>query len=96
MVNFGPLTADICWRMANLGHPGKFQRVSRLGSVTAQHSSSGRQPNFAALNIGRQLYSAGRPSVGHWPTFLFIDIFMTTQYWLKKMNRANAFADVFK
>jgi len=25
-------------------------------------SSSGRQPNFAALNRGRYLYSAGRPS----------------------------------
>jgi len=34
----------------------------RLGSVTAQHSGSGCQPNFAALNRGRQLYSAGRPS----------------------------------
>jgi len=45
-----------------LGHPCKFQRVSRLGSVTAQHSSSGRQPNFAALNRGRRLYLAGRPS----------------------------------
>jgi len=45
-----------------LGHPCKFERVSRLGSVTARHSSSGLQPNFAALNIGRHLYSAGRPS----------------------------------
>ena len=42
--------------------PCKFQRVSRLGSVTARHSSIGLQPNFAALNIGRHLYSAGRPS----------------------------------
>ena len=48
--------------LASLGHPCKFQRVSRLGSVTARHSSSGRQPNFAALNRGRHLYSAGRPS----------------------------------
>ena len=31
-----------------LGHPCKFQRLSRLGSVTARHSSTGRQPNFAA------------------------------------------------
>ena len=45
-----------------MGHPRKFQRVSRLGFVTARHSSSGHQPNFAALNRGRQLYSAGRPS----------------------------------
>ena len=34
--------------MASLGHPRKFQRVSHLGSVTAQHSRSGRQPNCGA------------------------------------------------
>jgi len=35
-----------------------------IGSITARHSSSGRQPNFAALNRGRHhLHSAGRPSV---------------------------------
>ena len=59
MVNFGPLTAEIVslvW-----GTPAT-QGVSRLGSVTARHSSSGRQPNFAAMNRGRHLYSAGRPS----------------------------------
>ena len=47
--------------LASLGHPCKFQRVSHLGSVTARHSSSGRQPN-QTLNRGRHLYSAGRPS----------------------------------
>ena len=63
MVNFGPRATEICRLSASLGHhPGKFQRVSRLGSVTAWHSSSGRQPNSAALNRGRHLYSAGRPS----------------------------------
>jgi len=62
MVNFGLLAAEIVF--VSLGHPCKFQRVLRLGSVTARHSSSGRQPNFAALklNTGRYLYSAGRPS----------------------------------
>ena len=34
----------------------------RLGSVTARHSSSGHQPNFAALNRGRHLYLAGQAS----------------------------------
>ena len=34
---------------------------SRIGSVTARHHC-GCQPNFAALNTGRHLYSAGRPS----------------------------------
>ena len=31
--------------LASLGHPSKFQQVSRVGSVTARHSKSGRQPN---------------------------------------------------
>jgi len=48
--------------LASLGHPCKFQRLSRLGSVTARHSSSGRQPNFAALNRGRHLHLAKRLS----------------------------------
>jgi len=49
-------------RFESLGHPSNFQRLARLGSVTARHSGSGRQPDFAALNRGRHLYSAGRPS----------------------------------
>ena len=36
--------------------------LSYFDSVTAQHSSSGRQQNFAALSRGCHLYSAGRPS----------------------------------
>ena len=57
MVNFGLLAAEIVslvW-----GTPANF---NGLGSVTARYSSSGRQPNFAALDRGRHLYSAGRPS----------------------------------
>jgi len=34
MVNFGPLAAE-GRRLGSLGHPCKFQLVSRLGSVTA-------------------------------------------------------------
>ena len=61
---YGELQPTSGWDlMASLGYPSTFQRVSRLGSVTAQHSSSGRQPNIVALNKGRlHLYSAGRPS----------------------------------
>jgi len=60
---YGELRPTSGWDLlASSGHPSKFQRVSRLGSVTARHSSSGRQPNFAALSRGRHLYSAGRPS----------------------------------
>ena len=60
---YGELQPTNGWdRFGRLGHPSKFQRVTRLGSVTARHSSSGRQPNFVALNSGRHLYSAGRSS----------------------------------
>jgi len=59
-----------CDLLASLGHPCKFQRVSRLGSVTARHSSSGRQPNFAALNRGATYIWQGGHQVQHWPAFL--------------------------
>ena len=59
MANFGPLAAEIGF--GSLRHPYEFQRVSRLDSVTASHSSSERQPDFASLNRGRHLCSAGRP-----------------------------------
>jgi len=60
---YGELRSTSGWDLlASLGHPCKFQRLSRLGSVIARHSSSGRQPYFAALKTGRHLCSAGRPS----------------------------------
>jgi len=54
MVNFGPLIAEIgsgVW-----GTAANFN-----GFASARHSGSGRQPNFAALNTGRHLYTAGWP-----------------------------------
>jgi len=60
---YGELWPTSGWALlASLRHPSTFQRVSRRGSITARHCSSGRQPNFAALNRGRKLCSAGRPS----------------------------------
>jgi len=59
MLNFGLLAADIdpvVW-----GTPANFNSF-RVFSVTAQQSSSERQPNFVALNRGRHLCSAGQPS----------------------------------
>jgi len=60
---YGELRPTNGWdRFGSLGHPSYFQRLLRLGSVTARQSSSECQPNFAALNRGRHLCSAGRPS----------------------------------
>jgi len=62
-LQYGELRPTSSWdRFVSLGHPSKFQRVSRLGSVTARHSSSGRQPNFAVWNRRRHLYLPGWPS----------------------------------
>ena len=55
MVNIGLLAAEICWRV--WGTPAHFNGF--LISITVRDSSRGRQPNFAALNRGRHLYSAG-------------------------------------
>ena len=64
-LQYGKLRSTSSWDLlATLGHPCKFQRVSRLGSITAWHSSIGHQVNFAALNRGGHLYLAGQPS--HW------------------------------
>jgi len=60
MVNFGLLAAEIVslvW-----GTQVNFNRFLHLGSVTALHSSSGRQRNFVALDRGHHLYLAGWPS----------------------------------
>ena len=63
-LQYGEVQHTSGWdRFVSLGRPCKFQRVSRLGSVTARHSSIGRQPNFAALNRGRHIYSVGQPSI---------------------------------
>ena len=59
IVNFGPLTAEIgsgVW--APLQISTGFASWQRYCTA----SSSGRQPKFGALNRGRHLCSAGRPS----------------------------------
>ena len=59
MVNLGPLTADIGWRVWGT------QKISTGFASWLRYCTdvfNGGQPNFAALNRGRHLYSAGRPS----------------------------------
>jgi len=66
MVNFGPLAAEIgsgFW--APLQISTGFASWQRYCTA----SSSGRQPNFAALNRGRTYVRQGDHQVGHWPTF---------------------------
>ena len=59
VVNFGPLAAEIdpvVWDTSQISTGfASWQRYCMA-------SSSGRQPNYTALNRGRHVYSAGRPS----------------------------------
>ena len=51
------------WKtFANRSRIDKVIAMYRVAPFFDSHCSSGRQPNFAALNRGRHLYSAGRPS----------------------------------
>ena len=52
-----PPASEIRWRV--LGTPAHFNGF-RVLAVLLHGTSSGRQPNFAALNRGRHLFSAGR------------------------------------
>ena len=72
-------------RFVSLGHPSKFQRVSRLGSVTASHLLVGVSQT-AALNRGRHLYSAGRPScwgLAHISSCAYFDTTLLTNVCMK-------------
>ena len=60
MVNFGPLAAEIGLQV--WGTPANFDGFRVLAA--SRQSSSERQPNFVALDRGRHVCSAGRPS--HW------------------------------
>jgi len=83
MVNFGPITAENCWRV--WGTPANFNGFRVLAALLyGTLYSSLRQPNFAALNRGRRLYSAGRPSrweLAHISSFNYVLCF-----WRKRMQ----------
>ena len=56
-------------RFVSLGHPGKFQRVSRLGSVTAWHSTSARQPNCGVEQRAPPIFGRAAITLGIGPHF---------------------------
>ena len=69
-LQYGELRRTIgCDLLASLGHHCKFQRVSRLGSVTARHSSSGRQPNCGVEQRAPPIFGRATITLGIGPHF---------------------------
>ena len=56
--------------LASFGHLCKFQRVSRLGIVTARHLVVGVSQTLRCWTEGATYVRQGDHHVGHWPTFL--------------------------
>jgi len=72
MVNFGPLAAEIGWRVWST--PANFNGFCVLAALLHGSEVVGVSQT-AALNRGRYLYSAGRPSrwsLAHISSFYFI------------------------
>ena len=86
MVNLRPTSG---WdRLTSLGHPCRFQLVSRLGSVTARHLLVGISQTLRRWIEGATYIRQGDHHIGHWPTFL-VDIFTANIYlceWKKAVD----------
>ena len=70
---YGELWPTSGWdRFVSLGHSCKFQRVLRLGSITARHSGIGVSQTLRRWTEGTTYIRQGGHHVGHWPTFLVL------------------------
>jgi len=79
-LQYGELRPTNGWDpLTSLGHPCKFQLVSRLGSVTAQRLVVGVSQTLRRWTDGATYIRQGDHHVGHWPTFLVTSNF--TKYW---------------
>ena len=68
---YGELWPSSGWdRFVSLGHPCKFQRVSRLCSITARHLVVGVSQTLRRWTEGATYIRQGGHHVGHWPIFL--------------------------
>ena len=77
---YGELWPTSGWdRFGSLGHPSYFQRLPRLGSVTARHVHVvvGVSQTLRRWTEGATCVRQGDHHVGQWPTFLVIDILQT-------------------
>jgi len=74
---YGELWPTNGWdRSSSLGHPRKFQRVSRLDSITARHIVVCISQTLRRWTEGATYVRQGDHHVGHWPIFYFFFLFV--------------------
>ena len=67
MVNFGPLAAEICWRV--WGTPANFNGIRILAALLQGTLVVGISQTFLCWTEGATYIWLGSHHVGHWPTF---------------------------
>ena len=68
MVDFGPITAEICWRV--WGTPANFNGFRILAALLHGTPAVGVSQTLRRWTDGATYIRQGGHHVGHWPTFL--------------------------
>jgi len=80
MVNFGPLAAEICWRV--WGTPANFNWFRVLAALLHGIPVMGVSQTLRRWTEGATYIRQGGRHVGHWPTFLSYTYFEVAVYYI--------------
>jgi len=83
MVNFGPLVAEICWRV--WGTPANFNGFHVLAVLLHSIPVLGVSQTLRRWTEGATYIRQGGDHVGHWPTFLVLYLKQTS--YLKHLHK---------
>jgi len=86
MVNFGPLTAEICWRV--WGNPANFKGFRVLAALLHGTLVVGVGQTLRRWTEGAIFIRQGDHHVGHWPTFLVFTKLLDCTYWCSSVFTA--------
>jgi len=79
MVNFGLLTAEICWRV--WGTSANFNGFHILAALLHSTLVVGISQTLRHWTEGATYIRQGGHHVGHWPTFLVIILKLALKFW---------------
>jgi len=72
MVNFGPLLAEICWRV--WGTPTNYNGFRVLAALLNSTVVVGVSQTLQRCTDGTTYIRQGSHHIGHWPTFLVVNM----------------------